>query len=199
MAPSQAPGAGGESNAPPGVPFRPKRGGKRPGAGRKKRPPAPEPFEQPSLDVTRHVSPNVAAVTWTPELEDRFIQAYFDKRCNMLGASRVTGVPYRAAVGHREQDSSFAERLQWADLAYRDVLLDEQQRRALDDPNRPASLIFELKSRHPQYTPATGGTGVKVNIAFIDKAFGASQAIEALPERKALVEPVIDVSVEESK
>jgi hypothetical protein len=160
----------GEGVTPLTRPTPSKRGGKRPGAGRKPR--APKPDER--FDVARHVDPKTRAPEWTPELVDRFLQAYLDGRTSIRKACQKTGIPYRAALAYREQNADFAERLGYVDEIYRDVLLEEQQRRALEDPNRPASLIFELKSRHTQYKPATGGTGVRINIGFVDKTFGAA-------------------------
>ena len=146
----------------------------------------------PTFDVARHVSPTTESPEWTPELVDGFVQAYFDGRGNMLVASRATGVPFRAAMAKREEDPLFADRLTWADLAYQEVKREEQQRRVMEDPHRAAYMIFDLKSRDPAYTPASGAAGVKINIAFIDKTFRAHPVIEALP---GTVEPPLDVTV----
>lgn len=132
------------------------------------------------------------APDWTPALVDRFVQAYYDGRASMKRACQSTGVPFRAAVRHREENADFADRLAWTDSLYRDSVREEFQRRVMDDPSRPANIIFDLKSRDADYKPASGNNQVKVNIAFVDKAFGATQALAALPERKMLVEPVIE-------
>jgi hypothetical protein len=174
--------AGGNSSLPALTPQAPlptaRPGGRRPGAGRPKKPPTPESDNLARFDVARHVDPKTQAPEWTAELVDRFVQAYFDGRLSLRKACQKTGVPYRAAVRHREENAPFADRLAMTEAIYDDVLLEEQQRRALEDPNRPASLIFELKSRHKQYKPASGNNTVKINIGFLDKTFGASAALD---------------------
>ena len=179
--------AGGDSNALPGVPPRPKRGGKRPGAGRPKQRPAPQDPDE-RFDIARHVDPRTEAPVWTAELVDGFVRAYFMTHGSMRAACAKTGVPYRAALAYRDGNPDFADRLQMADQAHLDVLYEEHQRRSLEDPNRPASLIFELKSRHKSYAPASGNHTVKINVAFVDKTFGQAQVIEVAPERPQLTD-----------
>ena len=171
-------------------------GGRRPGAGRPKRQPpaAPDDGVLPEFDIARHADPKTVAPEWDAELVDKFLRAYYAAHGSLRAACQKTGVPYRAAMAHKAENADFAERLAIADKAHLDVLLEEQQRRALDDPNRPASLIFELKSRHQDYKPSQGGGQVKVNIAFVDKAFGSTQAMAALPPASG-VEPVVDAQI----
>lgn len=171
-----------------------RRGGKRPGAGRKKRPPTPQ-DDLATFDIARHVDPKVAPPVWDAELVDRFVKAYYEGRTSMRKACQKTGVHYRAALAFRESDRDFSERLMYADQAYRDVLLEEQQKRALEDPNRPAYMIFELKSRHEQYKPATGNNTVRINIGFVDKTFGTTAALDVGTPPKALPGDVTDAEI----
>ena len=179
------------AQAPPRVS---RRGGKRPGAGRKKKAPTAQ-DDLSRFDIARHVDPRVPPPVWDAELVDRFVKAYYEGRTSMRKACQKTGVHYRAALAYRESDRDFAERLMYADQAYRDVLLEEQQKRALEDPNRPAYMIFELKSRHEQYKPATGNNTVRINIGFVDKTFGATAALDVGTPQKALPGDVTDAEI----
>ena len=163
----------GESN--PAPPPKKGRGGRRPGAGRKKRPPDPE----AAFDIARHIDPQVPPPEWTAELVDRFLRAYYAGRCSLKKACQATGVPYRAALAHRDASADFADRLEWAERVYRDDVRSKFQKRVMTDPHRPANIIFDLKSRDPGYAPVSAAPQVKVAIAITDSAFKGPQVIDA--------------------
>jgi hypothetical protein len=185
------------------VPVTP-RGGKREGAGRRKQAPAPvaNPLDV-AMDVARHVDPKTEAPDWTAELEDRFVQVYYDGYGSLRQACQALGVAYAAVKVHQKDSLRFASKLRLADELVREAVHDEHMRRVMQDPNRPASMIFELKSRDPHYRPVVNQhqAPVRVQIAITDGAFKtapmpsvAAVTLPALAESNDPEEDVIDAS-----
>jgi hypothetical protein len=138
-----------------------------------------------AFDVAWHVDPASEAPPWTPARIAKFLAKYYETRCSMRKTCHRLDIPYRQAIAYRASNADFDDRLKWAERMYREYVRETFNERVLTDERHPANIIFDLKSRDPDYTPTPATPVVQIAVAIRDSVLAPRQLdavdVKALP------------------